>query len=271
MPSIEDLPAPTVRRPGRATAKVPHVAALFWIVKIVTTAMGEALADYLAAVSIALAAAVGVIGLALTLWLQFRRRSYDPATYWSTVAMVAVFGTMVSDGAHIVLHIPYAVSTAVGVVSVAVILTAWYVSERTLSIHSIVTRRREVFYWLTVLATFALGTAAGDFTAGTLHLGFLRSALLFTAAILVPLVAWRWFGLNAVVAFWTAYIITRPVGASYADWLGKSHHLSGLGLGDDVVAVVLLAVLAVLVGYLALSGADRPHRSDAVDAPDASE
>lgn len=262
MPSIDDLPAPAVRRSARRAVKVPHVAALFWVVKLVTTAMGEAAADYLASVSIALAAVVGVVGLVVTLWLQFRRRSYDPGTYWSAVAMVAVFGTMAADGAHIVLHVPYALSTAAGVVAVAVVLTVWFISERTLSIHSIVTRRREVFYWLTVLSTFALGTAAGDFTAGTLHLGFLRSALLFSVAILVPLVAWRWLGLNAVVAFWTAYVLTRPVGASYADWLGKSHHLSGLGLGDDVVAVALLAVLAVLVGYLVKTGADRPRGAD---------
>jgi uncharacterized membrane-anchored protein len=172
--------------------------------------------------------------------------------------MVAVFGTMAADGFHVVLGVPYAVSTAFYAVVLAAIFVGWYRSEGTLSIHSITTRRRELYYWATVLATFALGTAAGDLTATSLHLGFFSSGLIFAGAIMVPLVAWR-LGLNPVVAFWTAYVITRPLGASFADWFGKRHSFAGgLGLGDGLVTVVTAVAIVALVSFVA--------RRDAVGA-----
>jgi uncharacterized membrane-anchored protein len=212
--------------------------------------MGEAAADWLGEISVVIAGAVGVLGLAVTLTLQFRAREYRAARYWAAVAMVAVFGTMVADGPHVVLGLPYPLSTLLYAVVVAVCFALWRRSEGTLSIHSITTRRREAFYWATVLATFALGTATGDLTAGTLHLGYFSSGLLFTALFAVPALARMW-GLNAVAAFWWAYVLTRPLGASFADWMGVPKYRSGLGWGTGPVSLVLTVFIAALVAFLA--------------------
>jgi uncharacterized membrane-anchored protein len=232
-------------------AKVPEITALFWAIKVLTTGTGEAASDWFAATSLVLAGAIGALGFVVAMCLQLRTRRYVPAVYWFAVLMVAVFGTMAADGLHKVLGVPYVASTTFYAVALAVVFLLWRRSEGTLSIHSIHTRRREVWYWLTVLLTFALGTAAGDLTAFVLHLGYFWSAILFTAAIAVPALAWWRFRLNAVVAFWTAYVLTRPLGASFADWLGKSHALGGLGWGDGVVSGVATAVIALLVAYVA--------------------
>jgi uncharacterized membrane-anchored protein len=172
------------------------------------------------------------------------------------VVMVAVFGTMAADAVHFVLGVPYALSAAMCAIGLTVIFGAWYLSERTLSIHSIDTRRRELFYWAAVLATFAMGTAVGDMTAYTLHLGFLTSGLLFTLVFAIPVVARRLLGLGEVTAFWFAYIVTRPLGASYADWLGVPHGLGGLNLGRGTVAVGLTIAIVCLVGYLSVTRLD---------------
>ncbi|MHA3703248.1 COG4705 family protein [Jatrophihabitans sp. YIM 134969] len=239
-------------------SKVPQITAVFWVVKVLTTGMGEATSDYLGGIDLVLAGGVGVIGFAVALWWQFRTDRYRPVVYWFAVAMVAVFGTMVADVVH-VAGVPYAVTTPFYAVVLAVVFTLWWRSEGTLSIHSITTRRREVWYWLTVLVTFALGTAAGDLTATSLHLGFFWSGVLFAAAMLVPLVGFR-LGVNEVVTFWTAYVITRPLGASFADWFGKEHSIGGgLGYGDGPVAGVMLLAIVVLVGYLAVQ--DRSSRA----------
>ena len=247
------LPA-VVFPPSRAplAVKVPAITGLFWVVKVLTTGMGEGLSDYLGGVSIALAGGVGLLGLLVALWLQFRARRYLAAVYWFAVAMVAVFGTMAADALHVVLGIPYPVSTAFYAVALATVFALWWRSEGTLSIHSIITPRREAFYWLTVLLTFALGTAAGDLTAFVLNLGYLGSTVLFAVLIALPGIAWR-LGLNPVVAFWTAYVLTRPLGASVADWLGKPHLRGGLGWGDGTVSGAAIVLIALLVGYLALS------------------
>lgn len=241
--------------PGRAlAAKVPEITVLFWVIKVLTTGIGEASSDYLGAVSLPLAAVVGVVGFAVALAAQFRAGSYRPAIYWSAVLMVAVFGTMAADALHVVLGVPYAASTAFYAAALAVMFVLWRRTEGTLSIHSIDTRRREVWYWLTVLLTFALGTAAGDLTAFVLHLGYLGSAGLFAVAIAVPALAWWRRRLDPVVAFWSAYVLTRPLGASLADWLGKGHSLGGLGWGDGAVGLGGLVLIAGLVGYLAVTG-----------------
>jgi uncharacterized membrane-anchored protein len=247
------------RRP--IAAKVPEITALFWVIKVLTTGLGEAASDYLGGVSIVLAAAVGLIGFLVAMGLQFRARRYVPGVYWTAVLMVAVFGTMTADGPHKVLGIPYEVTTAAYAVALASVFLLWRRTEGTLSIHSINTRRREVWYWLTVLLTFALGTALGDLTAIAFHLGFLASAVLFAVVIAVPAIGWR-LGLNPVVAFWSAYVVTRPLGASIADWLGKPPAIAGgLGLGDGAVAAVGFLLFVVLVGYLRLTGAGEPARS----------
>ena len=253
-----------VAAPPALRAKVPAVTALFWAIKVLTTGMGEAGADWLGGISIALAGVVGVLGLVVALTLQFRAREYVAARYWSAVAAVAVFGTMVADGPHEVLGLSYLASTLAYVVLVAVCSLVWRRSEGTLSIHSITTRRREVFYWLTVLATFALGTALGDLTATAWHLGFAGSALLFTALIAVPALAWARFRLDPVVAFWSAYVLTRPLGASVADWLGKPHHPDGgLGLGDGPVTLVSAALIVALVAWCAVTRRDVQDPADA--------
>jgi uncharacterized membrane-anchored protein len=239
----------------RLAIKVPAVTALFWVIKVLTTGMGEATSDFLGNTNLVLAGVVGVFGLALALWLQFRSPRYLAAIYWFAVVMVAVFGTMAADVLHVVLGIPYPFSTAFYAVVLAVVLVLWQRSEGTLSIHSITTRRRETYYWLTVLATFALGTAAGDLTATNLNLGFFWSGVLFGAAILVPLLAWR-LGVNAILTFWAAYVLTRPLGASFADWFGKPHNIGGLGLGDGTVAGLMSLAIVVLVAIFAFSHRD---------------
>ncbi len=167
--------------------------------------------------------------------LQYRRRAYHAPTYWFTVMMVAIFGTMVADGIKDGLGLSYAITTPFFAALVGLVFWRWQRSEGTLDIHTITTRRRETYYWAAVLATFALGTAAGDLTAITLNWGFLPSAILFGAVIAVPLLGWWRFGLNPVVAFWAAYVVTRPLGASFADWFSKPHVNTGLGLGDGTV------------------------------------
>jgi uncharacterized membrane-anchored protein len=229
---------------------------MFWALKLLTTGMGEAMSDFLGSVSVPLAGAIGIFGLWFALWLQRRTREYRAPVYWFAVMMVAVFGTMAADGVHDGASLPYAVTTAGYGVLVAVVFYAWYRREGTLSIHSITTHSREDFYWAAVLATFALGTAAGDLTATSLNLGFFGSVLLFAAVISVPAIAW-WRGkLNPIVAFWAAYIVTRPLGASFADWFGKPPSLSGLGLGDGLVSAVALAVFVGLVAYVAVAKRD---------------
>jgi uncharacterized membrane-anchored protein len=238
-------------------AKVPEITALFWVIKVLTTGMGEATSDWMVGISIAVAGVVGALGFCVAMWLQFRTPRYVAAIYWFAVMMVAVFGTMVADGPHKELGIPYVVTTSGYAIALAVIFILWYRSEGTLSIHSIVTRRRETYYWLTVLATFALGTAAGDWAAVTLGLGYFSAGVLFAVVIAVPLVAWAGFGLNPVVTFWFAYVVTRPIGASFADWLGKPHsRAGGLGYGDGIVAGIATIVIGVLVAWLAITRSD---------------
>jgi uncharacterized membrane-anchored protein len=247
----------------RAASKVPErITVFFWIIKILTTAQGEATADYLDhRIDPPIAAAVAGLAFVVALALQFRARKYVAWIYWLAADMVAVFGTMCADGLHVELGIPYAVSTTFYAVVLAVILILWYRTEKTLSIHSISTRRREAFYWATILATFALGTALGDLTATTLHLGYLASGIMFTLLFTIPgLAHWR-LRLNSVAAFWTAYILTRPLGASYADWMGVPRSLSGLNFGRAHVAIVLTIPIVLLVGYLAVSRVDLEERA----------
>jgi uncharacterized membrane-anchored protein len=248
-----DRPIASIRH---AASKVPEVTVYFWIIKVLTTGMGETASDFLAK-QLGPIPAVGLGGLALvaSLALQFAARRYIAWIYWTAIVMVSVFGTMAADVLHVGLGVPYAVSTPLFMVALTAVFVLWYTSERTLSIHSIHTRRRETFYWAAVLATFALGTAAGDLTA-TIGLGYLGSAVLYAAAIAVPAVAHRWGGLNAVTAFWAAYVITRPLGASVADWMALSHARGGLGLGLGPVTLAWTVAILGFVGYLAFSRKD---------------
>ena len=247
----------------RAISRVPEVTVYFWIIKVLTTGMGETTSDYfihraglknmVALAGITLATGVA---LAISLALQFRARRYVAWTYWLTLVMVSIFGTMAADGVHVVVGIPYVVSSMFFAVVLAVIFAVWYSSEKTLSIHSIFTSRREAFYWTVVVATFALGTATGDMTAITLHLGYFSSGVLFAALIAVPAVGYRWFGLNGIFAFWFAYVMTRPLGASFADWLSVPPSRGGLGLGWGWVSITLAILIAGFVGYLSVTRKD---------------
>ena len=240
-----------------AATKVPEITVLFWVIKLLTTAMGEATSDFLVfQIDPVIAVILGAIGLAIAMALQLLVRRYVVPIYWLAVAMVAVFGTMGADVVHIGLGVPYAVSTVFFALCLAVIFCTWYATERTLSIHSIYTPRRELFYWATVMATFALGTAVGDMTASTMGLGYFTSGVMFAILFALPALGYRLFNLNPILAFWTAYILTRPFGASFADWAGKARSLSGLGLGTGEVAVVLTVVIVILVGYLTVTRRD---------------
>lgn len=237
-----------LRSVARETAvKVPEVTAAFWVTKVLTTGMGETASDFLFQhLSHVITLGVGIAGFVTAMVLQSRSRRYVPWIYWFAVVMVSVFGTMAADVAHVGLGVPYTASTAFFVVVLSVIFAWWYGKEKTLSIHSIRTRRRGRFYWATVLATFALGTAAGDWTAKTLNLGYLSSGLLFAAVIVVPLIGWRWFRLNSIVAFWFAYIVTRPLGASFSDWFAYGSPHWGTG---PITAVLTIAIVG-LVAYM---------------------
>ena len=240
----------------QAMRKVPEITVYFWIIKLLSTAMGESTSDYLVyQINPYVAVALGCIGLAVALLLQLLVRRYIAWVYWLAVVMVAVFGTMAADVTHVVLGIPYLISTVCFASALAIIFVIWYVSEKTLSIHTIYRGRRELFYWATVIATFSLGTAAGDLTASTLGLGYFPSFVLFAVLFALPALAYWLFGLNEIVAFWFAYIVTRPLGASFADWLGKPY-LGGLGLSDTKVALVLTILIIVCVGYLTVTRKD---------------
>jgi uncharacterized membrane-anchored protein len=233
-------------------AKVPEITASFWVLKLLTTATGEAASDYLLTAMRFVGLGIGLVGFALALWIQFRTPRYNAFAYWSAVMMIAVFGTMAADTLHHQLGLSFEVSTLGCAIAVAAIFLAWYRIEHTLSIHSITTRRREVFYWLTVSFTFALGTAVGDLTASSMHFGFVGSIILFAVVMAVPaLSCWR-FRLNTVIAFWWAYIATRPLGASVADWLSKPAKSGGLAYGDGPVAAILLAFAVILITVVAI-------------------
>jgi uncharacterized membrane-anchored protein len=249
-------PQPTRRIDAKTLTKVPEIIVLFWVLKLLTTGMGEAMSDFLGKKSVPLAGAIGIFGLWFALWLQMRQREYRAPIYWFAVMMVAIFGTMAADGIHDGASIPYAVTTPVFACVVAAIFFLWYRSEGTLSIHSITTRRRESFYWAAVLGTFALGTAAGDLTAIQLKIGFFDSVLLFAAIIAIPAIGWWRFAMNPILAFWFAYVVTRPLGASFADWFSKPSPQTGLGLGDGTVSAIALVVFVALVAYVALTKCD---------------
>jgi uncharacterized membrane-anchored protein len=242
-----------------AFSKVPEVTAFFWIVKALTTAMGESTSDFLVHTLVPeIAVVLGGIAFVIALYLQLGKDRYVPWAYWLAVAMVGVFGTMAADVLHVGLGVPYIVSTIFYAIVLAVVFRAWYVTEGTLSIHSITTQRRELFYWAAVLATFALGTAAGDLTAVTFGLGYFGSILLFLAIIAIPAIGYFRFGMNSILAFWFAYVVTRPVGASVADWLSVSSARGGLALGAGPVSLVLAGLIGGFVYYLAKTGRDTP-------------
>jgi len=249
---------------------VPLITVYFWIIKLLSTAMGEATSDYMVrAINPVIAVLLGFTGFVIAMVLQFRAKAYNAWIYWLAVVMVAVFGTQAADVLHIKFGVPYIASTAFYAVVLAVIFILWYRTERTLSIHSIRTPRREMFYWATVLATFALGTATGDLTAKTLNLGYLASGIWFSLAFAVVAVAHWKFRLNPILAFWIAYVLTRPVGASFADYVAFPHSVGGLGVGHGPVALLLTFIIVILVAYLAVTRKDVEDPRQAAASADA--
>jgi uncharacterized membrane-anchored protein len=235
-------------------AKVPEITLMFWVVKLLTTFMGEVTSDALG-FNVLIGGPIELLLLVAALWIQFRTRRYYAPAYWFLAMAIAIFGTGVADASHAV-GIPYAGTVILWGALLTVIFWRWHRSEGTLSIHSITTHRRECYYWATVFVTFALGTALGDFTASELNLGYLTSGIAFGVIILIPAVAWRPFGLNSVVAFWMAYVVTRPLGASFADYVSKPHAITGIAFGNLQTASVATGAIAILVAYITIRRPD---------------
>lgn len=240
--------------------KVPEPTPTFWIIKVLATTVGETAADLLATnlhlgtqVTSLIMAAIFVAVLVI----QFRSSRYVPGVYWLTVVLISVVGTLITDNLTDGLGVPLALTTTVFAVALIVVFAVWYAVERSLSIHEIVTRRREAFYWLAILFTFALGTAAGDFLAEQLNLGYLASVGVFAAAIAAVAVAHYVFRLGAIAAFWIAYILTRPLGASLGDFLSQPTSDGGLGLGTILTSLLFLTAILALVIFLTVSRRER--------------
>jgi len=237
--------------------RVPQITVFFWVIKLFSTALGEATSDYLVhRFNPYVAVVVGFTAFIVAIVLQFSKHRYIAWVYWLAVTMVAIFGTMAADVLHVGLGIPYVVSAAFFLVALIVVFAVWYVSEKSLSIHSIYSTRRELFYWAAILTTFALGTATGDLTAYTLHLGFLISGIVFATLFALPALAYWLFNINGILAFWFAYIMTRPLGASFADWAGKPKDAGGIGLGSGQVSLVLAIIMIALVVYISITHID---------------
>ncbi len=239
--------------------RVPQITVWFWVIKALSTAMGESTSDYsVHRLNPKLAVCLGFVAFVFALVLQFSRHRYIAWTYWFAVVMVGVFGTMAADVLHVGFGVPYAVSSALYAVVLAAVFLAWQLTEGTLSIHSVDTPRREAFYWATVVATFALGTAVGDLSAYTFNLGYLTSGLVFAGLICVPALGYRLLGWNPVFSFWCAYVLTRPLGASFADYMAKPKVVGGLGWGSGNVALSLSVIIFCFVAFLAITRADVP-------------
>jgi uncharacterized membrane-anchored protein len=245
---------------GTVLSKVPEVTIFFWIIKILATTIGETAADFLATnLGLGLTGTTYIMSaaLAVVLVFQFRAPRYVPGIYWLAVVFLSVVGTLITDNLVDNYNVTLNTTTILFSVALAVTFTVWYLSEKTLSIHSIYTKKREAFYWLAILFTFALGTAAGDLIAERLNVGYWKSALLFAGCIALITIAWRYFKLNPILAFWMAYILTRPLGASIGDYLSQPKADGGLGLGTTSTSLIFLAAIAVVVAYLTKTKKDQ--------------
>ncbi len=240
------------------SSKVPEVTLYFWIIKVLCTTVGETASDFMNVnLGFGLTGTSVVMGvfLLVVLFLQFRENKYIPGLYWSAVVLISIFGTLITDILTDSLNFPLEASTALFSIALAFTFLMWYLKEGTLSIHSIFTRRRELFYWLAILFTFALGTAAGDLMAESLGLGYLVTGIIVCTCIIMITIAWK-FSLDAVLAFWLAYILTRPLGASLGDYLSQTQTNGGLGLGASITSVVFLTAILAVVVFLTLTRRD---------------
>jgi uncharacterized membrane-anchored protein len=247
--------------------KVPEITLYFWVIKVLCTTVGETAADFINInLNLGLNGTTLITGilLAVTLFFQFRKRVYVPGLYWLAVVLLSIFGTLITDNLTDNLGVGLETTTIIFSIALGIIFAAWYKTEKTLSIHSIYTTRRETFYWLAIFFTFALGTAAEDLVAERFELGYLVSTVIFGATIAVIAVAHLKFKLNAVLAFWLAYILTRPLGASIGDYLSQAPEDGGLGLGTVITsALFLMAILATVI-YLTKTKKDAPRMEAAI-------
>ena len=235
------------------TNKVPEIIVAFWIVKILSTTVGETFADFLNSnVGLGLWGTIAVTGvaLAIALTLQMRLRRYFPPVYWLVVVLVSIVGTLITDALTDVYAVPLLVSTAVFSVALAATFALWYRSEGTLSIHTILTSKREAFYWLAILFTFSLGTAVGDYLSEDVGIGYTRTGLIMVAGILITWLAYKFTSLGEVTAFWAAYIMTRPLGASLGDFLTAPTADGGRGLSTSAVSWLFFAGIVTIVAWM---------------------
>ena len=238
--------------------KVPEITLFFWVIKILCTTVGETAADFINVnLNFGLTRTSIVTGVLLIIALifQFRSKKYVPTIYWTTVALVSVFGTLVTDNLTDKIGIPLETSTIIFSILLGLTFIVWYLKEKTLSVHNIVTRQREVFYWLAILFTFALGTASGDLMAEGLALGYFTTGIIVASVIAITSIAWR-LRLNSVLSFWIIYIMTRPLGASIGDYLSQPANHGGLGLGATVTSIIFVVGIIITVTYLSITKKD---------------
>lgn len=239
--------------------KVPQITLFFWAIKILCTTVGETAADFLnESLNLGLTGTSAIMGalLLVALFFQFRANKYVPSIYWLAVVLISVVGTLITDNLTDNLGIALPITAVVFSIALALTFIAWYAVENTLSVHEINTHRREAFYWLAILFTFALGTAAGDLVAESLHLGYILSAVIFAASIVLAWLAYKFMHLDAVLTFWIAYILTRPLGASIGDYLSQATADGGLGLGTVITSAIFLLAISATVIYLTITKKD---------------
>lgn len=251
---------------NRLLVKVPQVTIFFWVIKILCTTVGETFADFLnTTLGFGLngTTIVTVVALVIALFFQFRAKRYNPALYWIVVVLISIAGTLFTDNLTDNLNISLLTSSIVWAILLAATFGAWYKSEKTLSIHSIYTNRREAFYWLTILFTFALGTGVGDLIAERFNLGYAISFFIFAGTIAAISLLWKFNAINHVFAFWAVYVVTRPLGASIGDQMAQSDpKFGGWGLGTTKTSLIFLSAILVLVIYLVVSKKDQIVLSD---------
>jgi uncharacterized membrane-anchored protein len=246
---------------GRLFNKVPEITLVFWIIKILATTVGETAADVLSTtlkLGLVYTSYVMAALLVVSLIIQFRATKYVPVIYWIVVVFISVVGTLISDNLVDNMGVSLSTTSIIFAVALALVFIVWYAVEKTLSVHTIYTTRRELFYWAAILFTFSLGTSAGDLLSESLGFGYALSALMFAAAIAVVIIAYRFFGMNGVLAFWIAYVLTRPLGASMGDLLTQPRDAGGLGLGTISTSLVFLVVIVGLVIHLSIQENKHP-------------
>ncbi|MEI6579540.1 MAG: hypothetical protein WCN92_08790 [Eubacteriales bacterium] len=241
-------------------SKVPEVTIFFWLIKVLCTTVGETFADFLninLGFGLTLTSIIMGVAFAIVLFIQFRTKKYVPGVYWLTVVLISVFGTLITDNMVENMNVKLTTSVIMFTVLLTATFVVWFISEKTLSIHSIFTAKREAFYWLTILFTFALGTATGDYVAEELSLGYTLTGLIVLLIIICTLIAWKVFKFDSILTFWIAYVLTRPLGASLGDFMSQPKSLGGLGLGATITSIIFLTAILAVVLFLSFTKKDR--------------